>query len=39
LYFEKGLTYRQIAKLEKASDMSVRESINNALKKIKKYFK
>ena len=38
LYYFQGLTYREIAEFEGVSDMSIRESINNAIKKIKKYF-
>ncbi|MFT3950944.1 MAG: sigma factor-like helix-turn-helix DNA-binding protein [Oscillospiraceae bacterium] len=36
LYYFYGLTYRKIAELEGVSDKSVRESIQGALKKIKK---
>jgi len=38
LYYFQGLTYREIAGLEGVSDMSIRESISGAIKKIKKYF-
>ena len=38
LYFFSGLTFRQIGKKLGVSDMSVRESIESALKKIKKFF-
>lgn len=37
LYYFQGLTYRQIAKIDGVSDMSVRESIAGAIKKIKKF--
>ena len=37
LYFFEGLTYREIAKKEGISDMSLRESINGAIKKLKKF--
>ena len=36
LYYFQGLTYRQIARIDGVSDMSVRESIAGAIKKIKK---
>lgn len=38
LYFFEGLTYRQIGEKLGISDMSVRESIEASLKKIKKFF-
>lgn len=38
LYFFEGLTYRQIGEKLGVSDMSVRESIDASLKKIKKFF-
>ena len=38
LYFFSGLTFRQIGEKLGVSDMSVRESIEAALKKIKKFF-
>ena len=38
LYFFSGLTFRQIGEKLGVSDMSVRESIESALKKIKKFF-
>jgi len=38
LYYYQGLTYREIAEIEGVSDMSIRESINGAIKRIKKYF-
>ena len=37
LYYFQGLTYRQIARIDGVSDMSVRESIAGAIKKIKKF--
>lgn len=37
-YYFKGMTYRQIAAMESADDKTIRESIDGALKKIKKYF-
>ena len=37
LYYFQGLTYRQIAKIDGVSDMSVRESIAGAIKKLKKF--
>ena len=39
LYFFKGLTYREIAKIEHSSAMSVCESVQSATKKMKKYLK
>lgn len=39
LYFFEGMTYREIAEKLGISDMSVRESIEASLKKIKKFFK
>ena len=36
-YYFKGLTFRQIGDLEGVSDMAVRDSINGAIKKLKKY--
>lgn len=38
LYFFSGLTFRQIGEKLGVSDMSVRESIDASLKKIKKFF-
>lgn len=38
LYFFCGLTFRQIGEKAGVSDMSVRESIETSLKKIKKFF-
>lgn len=38
LYFFSGLTFRQIGEKSGVSDMSVRESIEASLKKIKKFF-
>lgn len=38
LYFFEGLTFRQIAEKTGISDMSVRESVEASLKKIKKFF-
>lgn len=38
LYFFEGLTFRQIAERTGVSDMSVRESVEMSLKKIKKFF-
>lgn len=38
LYFFSGLTFRQIGEKQGVSDMSVRESIDASLKKIKKFF-
>ncbi len=38
LYYVRGLTFREIAALEGVSDKSIRESINGAIKKIKKFF-
>ena len=38
LYLFSGLTFRQIGEKLGVSDMSVRESIEAALKKIKKFF-
>ena len=38
LYFFSGLTFRQIGEKLGVSDMSVRESIEASLKKIKKFF-
>lgn len=38
LYFFFGLTFRQIGEKLGVSDMSVRESIEASLKKIKKFF-
>ena len=38
LYYFQGLTYRQIARIDGVSDMSVRESIAGAIKKLKKVF-
>lgn len=38
LYFFSGLTFRQIGEKLGVSDMSVRESIEVSLKKIKKFF-
>ena len=37
LYFFECLTYREIAEKEGISDMSLRESINGAIKKLKKF--
>ena len=37
-YFFSGLTFRQIGEKLGVSDMSVRESIEASLKKIKKFF-
>ena len=39
LYYFNHLTYRQIAEIESVSDMSIRESINGGLKKIKNILK
>lgn len=39
LYFFKGLTYREIAKIEHSSAMSICESVQSATKKMKKYLK
>ena len=36
-YYVKRLTFRQIADLEGVSEKSIRESINAAIKKIKKF--
>ncbi len=38
LYFFEGMTFRQIGEKLGVSDMSVRESIDASLKKIKKFF-
>ncbi len=38
LYFFEGMTFRQIAEKTGISDMSVRESVEASLKKIKKFF-
>ena len=38
LYFFEGLTYRQIAEKKGIGEKNVRESITDAIKKIKKYF-
>ena len=37
-YFFEGMTYRQIAAKEGVGEKNIRESINGAVKKIKKYF-
>lgn len=37
-YYFKGMTYRQIAAYEGVADMTIRESIDGALKKLKKFF-
>ncbi len=37
-YYFKGMTYRKIAALEGVSDMTIRESIDGALKKMKIFF-
>ena len=34
LYYEYGLTYKQIAKIEKRDDKTIHESIQSAKKKI-----
>lgn len=38
LYFFEGLTYRQIAEKKEIGEKNVRESITDAIKKIKKFF-
>lgn len=37
-YFFEGMTYRQIAAKEGVGEKNIRESINGAVKKIKKFF-
>ncbi len=37
-FFFEGMTYRQIAAKEGVGEKNIRESINGAVKKIKKYF-
>ena len=37
-YYFKGMTYRQIAAMEGLDDKTIRESIDGALKKMKKFF-
>lgn len=37
-YYFKGMTYRQIAAYEGVADMTIRESIEGALRKMKKFF-
>ena len=37
-YYFKSMTYRQIAAFEGVDDKTVRESINGAMKKMKKFF-
>ncbi|OLA15523.1 MAG: RNA polymerase subunit sigma [Coprococcus sp. CAG:131-related_45_246] len=37
-YFFEGMTYRQIAAKEGVGEKNIRESINGAVKKVKKYF-
>ena len=37
-YFFEGMTYRQIAAKEGVGEKNIRESVNGAVKKIKKYF-
>lgn len=37
-YYFKGMTHRQIAALEGVADMTIRESIDGAMKKMKKFF-
>ena len=38
MFWFEGMTYRQIAAKEKVGEKNIRESINGAVKKIKKYF-
>ena len=38
LYFYNGLTFREIAELEGVREISVRQSISSAIKKIKNFF-
>ncbi len=38
IFFFEGMTYRQIAAKEGVGEKNIRESINGAVKKIKKYF-